>query len=148
MCKCFLWPIGTFSFLAGGRFSCYWFRSTQGAGTQGARPDPSRKFGPWPRSSARALGVQSGESPRRGFPRTWSHQDPSKHKNKLKEWMSEGSCDVCDLECRPFSQTLRGDGKGKRNVLRCLWIRSTTWLLILSSTGFIKSLKTSAVSTY
>ena len=27
-------------------------------GTQGARPDPARKFGPWPRSVARALGFK------------------------------------------------------------------------------------------
>ena len=39
-------------------------------GTQGARPDPVRKFGPRPRSVARALGVQSGKSAPGGIPST------------------------------------------------------------------------------
>ena len=31
---------------------------------------PRRKFGPWPRSVARALGVQSGKSPSGVIPKT------------------------------------------------------------------------------
>ena len=41
-----------------------------------ARPDPLRKFGPWPRSAARAQGVQSGKSARGGIPSTYSHPGP------------------------------------------------------------------------
>ena len=54
-----------FSLAVAGFFSFFRLR-----GTQGARSDPARKFGPWPRSVARALGVQSGKSPRGGIPRT------------------------------------------------------------------------------
>ena len=34
----------------------------------GSPPDPARKFGPWPRSVAHALGVQSRTSLRGGIP--------------------------------------------------------------------------------
>ena len=62
---CFLGPSAFVSLPAAGLSSCSLLR-----GTQGARPDPVRKFGPWPRSVARALGVQSGKSARRGIPIT------------------------------------------------------------------------------
>ena len=54
-------------FLFGPRvfFSCSRLR-----GTQETRMDLARKFGRWPRSVARALGVQSGKSPRGGIPST------------------------------------------------------------------------------
>ena len=58
-------PSAFFSLPAAGRSSCCRFR-----GTHGARPDPFRKFGPWPRSVARAVGVQSGKSARGGIPST------------------------------------------------------------------------------
>ena len=64
---CFFCTSAFFSLPAAGLFSCSRLR-----GTQGARPDPARKFGPWPRSAARALGVQSGKSLRGGIPSTWS----------------------------------------------------------------------------
>ena len=51
---CFFGPSSFFSLPAAGLFSYSRLR-----GTQGARPDPARKFGPWPRSVAHALGVQS-----------------------------------------------------------------------------------------
>ena len=47
-----------FSLPAAGLSSCSRLR-----GTQGARPDPIRKFGPRPRSVARALGVQAHANP-------------------------------------------------------------------------------------
>ena len=62
---CFFGPLAFFSLAAAGLSSCSRFR-----GTQGARPDPARKFGPWPRSVARALGVQSRKSARGGIPST------------------------------------------------------------------------------
>ena len=62
---CFIGPSAFFSLPVAGLFSCSRLR-----GTQGARPDPVRKFGPWPRSVARALGVQSRTSPRGGIPST------------------------------------------------------------------------------
>ena len=49
---CFFGPSAFFSLPVAGRFSCSRLR-----GTQRARPDPVRKFGPLPRSVARALGV-------------------------------------------------------------------------------------------
>ena len=42
---CFFGPSALFSLPAAGLYSCSRLR-----GTQGARPDPTRKFGPWPRS--------------------------------------------------------------------------------------------------
>ena len=48
-----------FSLPAAGRSSC-----SRLCGTQDAGPDPARKFGPSPRSVARALGVQSSKSAR------------------------------------------------------------------------------------
>ena len=66
MYKCvFFGPSAFFALPAAGRFSCSRLR-----GTQGARPGPARKFGLWPRSVARALGVQSGKSARGGIPST------------------------------------------------------------------------------
>ena len=50
----FFGPLAFFSLPAAGVSLCSRLR-----GTQGARPEPVRKFGPWPRSVARALGVQS-----------------------------------------------------------------------------------------
>ena len=61
----FFGPSAVFALLAADRFSCSRLR-----GTQGACPGPVRKFGPWPRSVARALGVQSRTSPRGGIPST------------------------------------------------------------------------------
>ena len=52
---CFLHTSAFFSLLAAGLSSCSRLR-----GTQGARPDPIRKFEPRPRSVAHALGVESG----------------------------------------------------------------------------------------
>ena len=62
---CFFGPSAFISLPAAGPFTCSWLR-----GTQGARPDPVRKFGPRPRSVARALGVQSGKSAPGGIPST------------------------------------------------------------------------------
>ena len=62
---CFFGPSAFSSLPAAGLSSCSRLR-----GTQGARPDPARKFGTWPRSVARALGVQSGTSARGGVPST------------------------------------------------------------------------------
>ena len=62
---CFFGPSPFFSLPPAGRSSCSRLR-----GTQGARPDPACKFGPWPRSVARALGVQSGKFARGGIPST------------------------------------------------------------------------------
>ena len=58
-------PSAFFSLPAAGLSSCSRLR-----GTQGARPGPARKFGPWPRSVARALGVQSRKSAWGGIPST------------------------------------------------------------------------------
>ena len=58
-------PSASFPLPTEGLSSCSRLR-----GTQGARPDPARKFGPSPRSVARALGVQSGKSAREGIPST------------------------------------------------------------------------------
>ena len=55
-----------FSLPTAGLSSCSRLRG----GAQGARPDPIRKFGPRPRSVARALGFQSGTSARGGIPST------------------------------------------------------------------------------
>ena len=68
---CFFGPSAFFSLPAAGLFSCSRLR-----GKQGARPNPARKFGPWPRSAARALGVQSGKSPRGGIPSTYELGQP------------------------------------------------------------------------
>ena len=62
---CFFGPSAFLSLSAAGLSSCSRLR-----GTLGARPDPLRKFGLWPRSVARALGVQSGKSARGGIPST------------------------------------------------------------------------------
>ena len=62
---CFFHPSAFFSLPAAGLSSCSRLR-----GTQGARPDPIRKFGFWPTSVARALEVQSGTSARGGIPST------------------------------------------------------------------------------
>ena len=78
---CVFLALRHFSLPASGLFSC-----SRRRGTQGARPDPARKFGPWPRSAARALGVQSGKSPRGGIPSTWSHPGACKPKNRLKQY--------------------------------------------------------------
>ena len=70
---CFLARRHFFNVPSAGRFSFSRIR-----GTQGARPDPARKFRPRPRSMAHALGVQSGKSPRGGTPSTYSHPGPCK----------------------------------------------------------------------
>ena len=57
----------SFSRPAAGLSSCSGLR-----GTQGARQDPTHKFGRWPRSVPRAPGIQSRRSPPRGIPSTWS----------------------------------------------------------------------------
>ena len=62
---CFFITSAFFSFPAAGLFSGSRLR-----GAQGARPDPTLNFGPWPRSVARALGVQSDKSPRGGISST------------------------------------------------------------------------------
>ena len=62
---CFFGPSAFFSLPAAGISSCSRLR-----GTQRARLDSARKFGPWPRSVARALGVQSRKSARGGIPTT------------------------------------------------------------------------------
>ena len=65
---CFFHPSAFFSLPAAGLSSCSRLR-----GTQGAHPDPIRKFGPRPRSVARDLGLkvarQLGEAfrPRRAI---------------------------------------------------------------------------------
>ena len=61
----FFGPSECYSLPAAGLSSRSWLR-----GTQEARPDPLRKLGPWPRSVARALGVQSSKSARGGVPST------------------------------------------------------------------------------
>ena len=61
MCNLFFWPIAIFSSFGRGSFLVL----SRLRGTQGARLDSARKFGPWPKSVARALGVQCGKSPRR-----------------------------------------------------------------------------------
>ena len=63
--KCVFSRFGIFSSSGHGSFLVLSAR-----GTQGARPDPIRKFGPRPRSAARALGVESGKSARGGIPST------------------------------------------------------------------------------
>ena len=60
--KCVFLHFGIFSIPAVGLFSC----SLLG-GTQGARPDPARKFGPWPRSAACALGFKVASPLGEGF---------------------------------------------------------------------------------
>ena len=50
---CFFGPSAFFSLSTAGLSSCSRLR-----GTQGARPGPARKFGPWSRSVARALGFK------------------------------------------------------------------------------------------
>ena len=55
-------PSAFFSLPAAGLSSCSRLRSTQRA-----RPDPLRKFGPWPGSVAQAIRVQNGKSARGGF---------------------------------------------------------------------------------
>ena len=62
---CFFSTSAFFSLPVAGLFSC-----CRPRGKQGARPDLARKFEPWPRSAASALGVQSGKSPRGGIPST------------------------------------------------------------------------------
>ena len=62
---CFFSPSAFFSLPAAGLSS-----SSRLRGTQGAHPDPLRKFGPWPRSVACALGFQSGKFARGGIPST------------------------------------------------------------------------------
>ena len=62
---CFFYPSAFFSLPAAGLSSCSRLR-----GTQGARPDPIRKFGPRPKSAARALGVERGTPARGGMPST------------------------------------------------------------------------------
>ena len=59
------WHFGIFSLPAAGLLSIFRLRSMRRA-----HPDPSRKFGPWLRSAARALGGQSGKTPRGGIPST------------------------------------------------------------------------------
>ena len=77
----FFWPFGIiFSLPAAGLSSCSRLR-----GTQGAHPDPACKFGPWPRSVARALGVQSGKSARGRIPSTYSDPSLCKLTYRLKE---------------------------------------------------------------
>ena len=70
---CFFHPSAFFYLLSAGLSSCSWLR-----GTQGAHPDPIRKFGPRPRSVARAVGVESGTSAGGGIPSTYSHPGPCK----------------------------------------------------------------------
>ena len=62
---CFFGPSAFFSLPAAGFSSC-----SRLCRTQGARPDPARKFGLWPRSVSRALGVQSCNSAQGGIPST------------------------------------------------------------------------------
>ena len=61
----FFCPWLFFSLTAAGLSSCSRLR-----GSQGARPDPARKFGPWPRYVARVLEGQSDKSARGGIPST------------------------------------------------------------------------------
>ena len=88
-------------------------------GTQGVHPDPARKLGPYPRSAARALGVQTGKSPRGGILSTSSHPGPCKPTYRIPAtryiltWvkkMPDGSFDIFDLECGQCRQKLLGDG--------------------------------------
>ena len=62
---CFFGPSAYFSLPAAILLSC-----SPLPGTQGARPDLARKFGPWPRSVVSTLWVKSGMSPRGGIPST------------------------------------------------------------------------------
>ena len=63
--KCVSAPLAYFSVPAAGLSSCSRLR-----GTQGARLDPARRFGLWPRSVAPAMGLQSRKSARGGIPST------------------------------------------------------------------------------
>ena len=77
----FFHPTVFFSLPAAGLSSC-----SRPRGTQGARPDPIRKFGLRPRSVARALGVESGTFALGGIQTTYSHQthaNPHVHTNTL-----------------------------------------------------------------
>ena len=78
--KCFFGPSTLFSLPAAGLSSCSRLRGTQGAG-----PDPASKFGPWPRSVARTLGVQCRKSARGRIPSTWSLPGLCKPTYRLKE---------------------------------------------------------------
>ena len=61
----FFSPFGIYFSSGRGLSSCSRLR-----GTQRARPDPIRKFGPRPRSVARALGAERGTPARGGIPST------------------------------------------------------------------------------
>ena len=67
-----------------------------------------RKCGPWPTSVARALGVQSRQSPGHS-----EHVGPSRpvQTQVQDKRMSDGLCNIWDLECHQCRQTLLGDGK-------------------------------------
>ena len=94
----FFGSLAFFALLAVGLSSCSRLR-----GTQGARPDPACKFGPWPRSMARALGVRSRKSARGGIPSTYSLQALENPHGKI---MSDVSCNIWDLECHHCRQTI------------------------------------------
>ena len=98
---CFFGPSACFSLPAAGLSSCSRF-----CGTQGARLDPLRKVGPWPRSVTRALGIQSGASARGGTSSTLSRPGPCKLVKKSVKKMSAVSCDIWDLECYQGRETL------------------------------------------
>ena len=76
MYNVFFGPSTLFALPAAGLSSCSRLR-----GTQGARPDPLRKFGPWPRSVARAPGVQRGTPARGGILRTVEPSRPMQPTN-------------------------------------------------------------------
>ena len=97
-------PLGIFSLPAAGLPSCSRLR-----GTQGARPDPACTFGPWPRSVAPAGGSKSHIPTGRHS----EHVGPSRplQTHVQVKRMSDGSCDIWDLECNQCCQTLLGEGK-------------------------------------
>ena len=104
---CSLGPLAFLSLPAAGLFSCSRLR-----GTQGARPDPVRKFGPWPRSVARALAVES----RTPLGEDSEHVEPSRplQTHVQVKRMSGGFIVISGIlnvinVVRPY---LHGDGKG------------------------------------
>ena len=68
---------------------------------------PRRKCGPWPRSVARALGVKVASDHGEAFRARRAIQAQS---NPCTE-MSDGSCDILNLECRQCRQAILDDGK-------------------------------------
>ena len=108
MYKCFFFGTSAFFFLpAAGLFS--WSRIR---GTKGARPDATAQV--WVLAEARR--TCSGGSNWQIPTRSDSEQvEPSRpmHTQVYVKRMSDGSCDIWDLECRQRRQTLLGDGKIK-----------------------------------